>query len=65
MELDVSDERYGATRVSKIRAAYNDLRQAIASGDIEAAQKAFDRYEPWADYIFDARHKTPETQRPD
>lgn len=49
-------ERYGQTRVSKIRAAYNDLRRAIRAGDIEAAEQALDRYEPWADYIFDERH---------
>ena len=51
-------ERYGATRVTKIRAAYNDLRQAIASGDLDAAQVAFDRYEAWSDYVLDARHAT-------
>lgn len=50
-------ERYGQTRVGKIRAAFNDLRSAIRSGDTEAAEKALDRYEPWADYVFDARHK--------
>lgn len=50
-------ERYGKTRVSKIRAAFNDLRKAIRAGDNEAAEIALDRYEPWADYIFDERHK--------
>jgi hypothetical protein len=50
-------ERYGNTRVSKIRTAYNDLRSAVRSGDLVAAQGAFDRYEPWADYVFDKRHK--------
>ena len=49
-------ERYGNTRVSKIRTAYNDLRSAVRSGDLVAAQGAFDRYEPWADYVFDKRH---------
>lgn len=52
-----SQEKYGATRVVKIRAAYNELRAAIRSGDLEAAEKALDRYEPWADFIFDRRHK--------
>ena len=45
-------ERYGRTKVSKIRQAYNDLRSAIASGDMEKAQEAFDRYEQWSDYIY-------------
>ena len=47
----MSDTRYGRTKVSKIRAAYNDLRSAISSGDMEKAQEAFDRYEQWSDYI--------------
>lgn len=50
-------ERYGNLRVSKIRAAYSDLRRAIRSGDLDAAEKALDRYEQWADYIFDERHQ--------
>lgn len=45
-------ERYGKARVSKIRAAYNDLRAAIRAGDMDAAEKALNRYEPWADYLF-------------
>lgn len=45
-------ERYGRTKVSKIRAAYNDLRAAVRSGDMTVAQEALDRYEPWADYVF-------------
>jgi len=52
-------ERYGQTRVAKIRAAYNDLRVAIRSGDMAAAEKALDRYESWADYVFDTRHNEP------
>lgn len=50
-------EKYGVLQVSKIRDAYNELRAAIRSGDLEAAEKALDRYEPWADFIFDRRHK--------
>ena len=49
--------RYGRLRVSKIMAAYNDLRTAVRSGDMEAAEKALDRYEQWADYVFDERHQ--------
>ena len=53
----MADERYGQTRVSKIRAAYNDLRSAIYAGDMDAALEAFRRYESWSDYIMgkDAR----------
>lgn len=50
-------ERYGKLRVSKIRVAFNDLRTAIRAGDLEKAEEALDRYEQWADYIFDERHK--------
>lgn len=46
-------DHYGNTSVSKIRAAFNDLRRAIRAGDIEAAEHALDRYEPWADYVFE------------
>ena len=50
-------EKYGQLNVAKIRKAYNDLRDAIGSGDFELAQNALDRYEQWADYVFDNRHK--------
>lgn len=50
-------ERYGRLKVSTIRAAYNDLRDAIRRGDIEAADEALDRYEQWADFVFDERHR--------
>ena len=46
-------DHYGNTSVHKIRAAFNDLRRAIRAGDIEAAEHALDRYEPWADYVFE------------
>lgn len=49
MTTDAS--RYGRTRMTKIRAAYADLRAAVHAGDIERAQEALDRYEPWADYV--------------
>lgn len=32
--------RYGRTRVTKIRSAYNDLRAAVQAGDIERAVEA-------------------------
>lgn len=55
----MTTERYGKTRVFKIRAAYNDLRDAVQTGDIERAQDAMDRYEQWADFVFDGRHRCP------
>lgn len=51
------NERYGNVKVTKIRAAYNALREAVRAGDMDAANAALDRYEPWADYIFDGRHR--------
>jgi len=45
-------ERYGNVRVSKVRAAYKELRDAVRKGDLDSADKALDRYEPWADYVF-------------
>ena len=50
-------EKYGQLNVAKIRKAYNDLRDAVRLGDFELAQDALDRYEQWADYVFDNRHK--------
>jgi hypothetical protein len=44
-------------RVSKIRNAYNEMRRAIRAGDLPAAERALDRYEQWADFIFDERHR--------
>lgn len=43
-------ERYGRTKVAKIIGAYDDLRRAVRERDLEAAEAALDRYEPWADY---------------
>lgn len=55
-------ERYGKVKVSTIRAAYNDMRSAIRAGDMDRAQEALDRYEQWAEFVFDERHarKIPE-----
>lgn len=55
-----SAERYGQTRVAKIRAAFNDLRSAVRSGDIVAANDAMDRYEQWADYVLAPQKKWPQ-----
>ena len=42
-------ERYGRTNPVKILNARNELRNAIASGDIVRIQAAWDRLEPWID----------------
>ena len=45
-------ERYGRVRVTKIKAAYDELRAACREEGTERIQAAIDRYEPWADYAF-------------
>ncbi|MGI3168441.1 hypothetical protein ACRARG_04765 [Pseudooceanicola sp. C21-150M6] len=54
--------RYGRTRIGKIRNAYDDLRDAIQRRDLEAAETALERYEPWASYVFE-NHHCPECGR--
>ena len=53
-------ERYGRTRVAKIKSAYDDLRTAVRSGDLDAANAALDRYEQWADYVFSPQKDGPQ-----
>lgn len=43
-------ERYGNVRIAKIRSAYNELRDAVRSGDFDRANAALDRYEQWANF---------------
>ncbi|WP_375553379.1 hypothetical protein [Roseovarius mucosus] len=42
-------DRYGKTRIHKIRAAQNALREAIRAEGTPAIQDAWDRLEPWLD----------------
>ncbi|WP_306150663.1 hypothetical protein [Roseovarius sp. MMSF_3281] len=42
-------DRYGNTRISKIRKAVNDLRRAIQREGTQDIQVAWDRLEPWID----------------
>ena len=42
-------ERYGKTNPAKILNARNELRRAIAEGDIARIQAAWERLEPWID----------------
>lgn len=44
--------RYGNTRVSKIKAAINELQAAIRVGDFERAEAALDRLMPWINFLF-------------
>lgn len=45
--------RYGRASFANVRAAFNDLRAGVRAGDFDAAEAALDRYEPWADAVFD------------
>ena len=45
----MSDEKYGNVNITTIQKTKNDLRDALSSGDLEAAQKAWDRLEQWID----------------
>ena len=44
-------ERYGNTRVGKIREAVNDLRTAVHDEGTQRVLKAWDRLEPWIDAL--------------
>lgn len=60
----MTDSRYGTLRVSKIRECFNALRDCVRRWDFEGAESALDRYEQWADYLLDERHrdvKVPES----
>lgn len=45
----MTDDRYGKTRMGKIRAAVENLRKAIRAEGTPAVQDAWDRLEPWID----------------
>lgn len=45
-------ERYGNTKITKLRKAVEDLRQAIRKKGTPAIQDAWDRAEPWIDRVF-------------
>ena len=46
--------RYGRRKISRMFNDWNNLRAAVASGDIEAIQHHFDRCEEWVDFAFGA-----------
>ncbi len=54
----------GAARVQTMLRDFERLRQAIRSGDIEAADKALDRCEPWFGCIDPARKRYDDPQPP-
>ncbi len=45
-------DRYGRRKVSRMLAEWNALRSALASGDREATQEAFDACEEWIDFAY-------------
>ena len=49
---DAPTERYGMVKISKLRAAVNELREACREEGNPRIQKAWDRAEPWLDRIF-------------
>ena len=53
-------ERYGDVRITKIMAAFKELRTACRDEGTPRIQEALDRYEPWADFVA-ARPKQGET----
>lgn len=44
--------RHGQRRVVGMWRDWNELRQAMACGDLIRAQAAFDECEPWIDWCF-------------
>ena len=44
--------RYGRRKITSMLADWNALRAAVANGDVEATQAAFDRCEEWIDFAF-------------
>lgn len=52
MTIETIVERYGNTKIVKLRRAVDDLRQAIRNEGTPAIQDAWDRAEPWVDRIF-------------
>lgn len=45
-------DRYGSVRITKIKAAYDELRAACRDEGTPRIQEALDRYEQWADFAF-------------
>lgn len=52
MRMVAAPERYGRRKVSRMLLEWNVLRSAIATGDPEASQAAFDACEEWIDFAF-------------
>ena len=44
--------KHGQRRIVTMRRDWSDLRRAVASGDPDAVQEAFDACEPWIDWCF-------------
>lgn len=65
MSDTASDARYGKTRISKIKAAVDNLRSAIRSSGTPEIQDAWDRFEPWVDVVFGRPATSPEESEVD
>ena len=50
--------RYGRRKISRMFNDWNNLRAAVASGDLDAIQHHFDRCEEWVDFAFGASRET-------
>jgi hypothetical protein len=50
--ITAAPERYGRRKVSRMLAEWDALRSAVAGGDPEATQAAFDACEEWVDFAF-------------
>ena len=53
--MTITTTHWGKRRIDKMLKEWNTLRKAISSGDIEAAQDAFDKCENWIDFAFGAK----------
>lgn len=54
-------DRYGRRTLSSMLKDWHSLRCAVATGEIENIQSAFDRCEEWIDFSFMTARKSSET----
>lgn len=48
-------DRYGQTRVTKIKAAFDRHREAVRREGTPAIQETWDRIEPWLDWVHEQK----------
>jgi dihydrodipicolinate synthase/N-acetylneuraminate lyase len=49
---ETDSHRYGQTKVTTIYAEFQECATAVRKGDFDQAEKALDRFLPWADFLF-------------